>query len=59
MMVSKFETPALLTGSKATTESESVTADLIFFSVVFRGSNKLMQPDGDDLLIFAVGSCRS
>ena len=59
MMVNKFDTPAFFAGSNATTESESVTADLIFFSVVFNGSNKFIHPEGDDLLIFAVGSCKS
>ena len=60
-MVSRLETPGLSTWSKITSRPESVTAERIFFALTLGSSSRSMMPAGEelDLLIFAVGSCRS
>lgn len=60
-MVSRFETPALFSASKRTSRPVSVTAERIFFAERFGSSSSSTRPFAADadLLIFAVGSCRS
>ena len=60
-IVSRFETPGLASGSKRISRSVSVTAERIFLAVTFGSSSRSISPAAleADLLIFAVGSCRS
>ena len=60
-MVSRLDTPGLASRSKRISRSLSVTAERIFLAVFFGSSSRLISPASvaADLLIFAVGSCRS
>src|ERR1700754_2325649 len=60
-MLSRLETPGLVSGLKWISRPVSVTAERIFFADLAGSSSRSMIPAGDDadLDIFAVGSCRS
>ena len=55
-MVNKLEMPGLFSWSYFTSHPESVTADMIFFLMVFKSSLRKMSPFGSLLDIFTVGS---
>src|SRR5450756_3027547 len=60
-MVSRLEIPGFDSRSKRISRSVSVTADLIRLAITDGESSSSIRPLGDDadLLILAVGSCRS
>ena len=60
-MVSRLETPGLVSGSKTISRPVSVTAERIFLAERAGSSSRSMMPAGEDadFDIFAVGSCRS
>ena len=60
-MVSRLLMPGFSSGSKRTSEPESVTAERIFLALTLGSSSSSMMPAGEDadFDILAVGSWRS